>query len=158
MKTLHPLSFLLICMTVFYTACSSHKNESQSEKAEVKNSVDVDSLEKAWDDAWNAGDANKIGEMLDEDAIVFENEWIVRGKDSLMKNFVIPNIAVIKKLSTTKVKDNADDNIAFRIGHYLMALKDSTKPDHEGPYTIIWKKQSDGKWKVEALHTGTDKK
>lgn len=158
MKTNLILSVLFGGIIVANYSCSDKTNEGHTEeKSEVINYVSVDSLENVWDEAWNAGNVDMIIEMLDDDAIVFENEWVVRGKDSLRNKFVIPNSSAIKSITTTKSAEGASEDLAYFIGRYSITLKDST-PGPEGPFTIIWKKQKSGQWKVVSLHTGTDKK
>lgn len=158
MKTTQLLSMLLGSIIVFNTACSNKENEEHNQKSEVANQVNVDSLEKAWDEAWADGNVNKISEMLDEDAMVFENEWMVRGKDSLIKKFVEPNTSVIKSFATTKIINGVSEGVAYCVGRYKITLKDTASAGPEGPFTIIWKKHSSGQWKVGVLQTGTDKK
>jgi ketosteroid isomerase-like protein len=50
---------------------------------------------------------------------------------------------------TTHVEVAKSGDMAFLVGTYELTMKDGTKD--KGKYRVVWKKQSDGTWKV-----GTD--
>ena len=149
----HLLTPLAISILLF--ACTNkNTNTTSAQKA-----VSVDSLEKAWDDAFNAHDFEKFTNMIADDAIVFENEWMAMGKDSVIAKFVKPHFSHPSTyvMKTTKVTDGVSEGMVYRVGEYSDVKKDSAVTFNKGSYTLIWKKQADNNWRVEVLQTGTIK-
>lgn len=146
----------IIAIGFSFFACANNK-PVETVKAPVN--VSVDSLEKLWDDAWNERNLEALTGMLADNSIVFEDGWMVMGKDSLVENLLKPRFSKPKTmvLKTTKVVDGVTDDMVFRVGNYEFVTIDSAKLVAKGPFTIIWKKQSDSKWKIEVLQTGTIK-
>ena len=160
MKTKKSIQLLILAFTLVLFSCSNNKSTGEVNSVVIQQKlVSVDSLEDAWDKAWNAQDLNALKNMLAENAVAFENEWMVVGKDSLIEKFVKPNFSVLKNstMKTTKVVDGVSEGMVYRVGQYSFVTKDSAKVRLKGPFTLIWKKQADNNWKVEVLQTGTVK-
>ena len=151
MKTKQLLSLALLTISIMLIACINKTGNTPQV------AVNIDSLEAQWDKAWNTQDVQALKNILADSAVVFENEFMVTGRDSLMEKFVKPNFKGLKNMvmTTTKVVDGMSEGMVFRVGEYVFKTKDSAKTDHKGPFTLIWKKQADKTWKVEVMQTGT---
>ena len=90
---------------------------------------------------------------VDEDGIIgAPNAPVAKGKDAVQKLmssfFSIPGFTV--KWQASKVEVSTSGDMGYSMGAYELSVNDAQgKPitDH-GKYTTIWKKQTDGSWKV----------
>ncbi len=102
-----------------------------------------------------AKDAEGTVSCYADDAVLMApNVPIVTGKDAIRgfwKNMVArPGLAVAWKATKAEVARSGD--LAYLIGTYELSVNDSSgKPvANQGKYSQVWKKQTDGNWKVVA--------
>ena len=104
-----------------------------------------------WSKVAGAKDLDKTVSFYLDDAIVLPpNQAAVTTKTGirdLWKGF-LDSLTDIS-WTTTRVEVAKSGDMAFLVGTYELTMKDGTKD--KGKYCEVWKKQSDGKWKV-----GTD--
>jgi len=103
-----------------------------------------------WSKVEGAKDLDKTVSYYADDAVVLPpNQPMVTSKDgirNLWKGFLDSLTDISWK--TTRAETSNPANMAYLIGTYAMTMKDGTKDT--GKYCEVWKKQSDGKWKVVA--------
>ena len=100
-----------------------------------------------------AKDVDSTVSYYDEQAsILIPNASIVTGRDAIRKAweqmFAVPGFNLAPK--TTKVEVARSGDLAFAQGTYEFTANDSHgKPvnDH-GKFVVVWKKQTDGRWKI----------
>ena len=109
----------------------------------------VRDADDAWSKAAGAKDLDKTVAYYADDATVLPpNGPMVTSKTGirdLWKGF-LDSLADIS-WKTTRVEASKAGDMAFTVGTYEMTMKDGTKD--KGKYCEVWKKQADGKWKVE---------
>lgn len=109
----------------------------------------VRDADEAWSKVAGAKDLDKTVAYYADDATVLPpNGPMVTSKTGirdLWKGF-LDSLADIS-WKTTRVEASKAGDMAFTVGTYEMTMKDGTKD--KGKYCEVWKKQADGKWKVE---------
>jgi ketosteroid isomerase-like protein len=102
-----------------------------------------------WSKVAGAKDLDKTVSFYADDAMVLPpNEPMVTSKDgirNLWRGFLDSLTAISWK--TTRVEMAKSGDVGYLIGTYEMTMKDGTKD--RGKYCEVWKKQADGKWKVD---------
>src|SRR5689334_17924484 len=114
-----------------------------------------------WSAAATARDVDKLVSFYADDAVVLPaHKTIATTRDAIRKLFQnmlgIPGINLSWK--PTKVDVAGSGDIAYSFGTYELTMPDDggkTISDH-GKYVAIWKKQSDGSWKVATDIWNTD--
>jgi ketosteroid isomerase-like protein len=110
----------------------------------------VRNADAEWSKAAGAKDLDKTVSFYADDAIVLPpNQAAVTTKTGirdLWKGLIdgLPDIS----WKTTRVEVAKSGDMAFLVGSYELTMKDGTKD--KGKYCEVWKRQSDGKWKVGA--------
>jgi len=109
----------------------------------------VRDADAAWSKAAGAKDLDKTVSYYADGAMVLPpNEPMVTSKDgirNLWKGFFDSLTDISWK--TARVETSKSGDMACLVGTYELTMKDGTKD--RGKYCEVWKKQADGKWKVE---------
>jgi ketosteroid isomerase-like protein len=115
--------------------------------------VSVDSLDNAWNTAWNSHNVPAISDLFAEDAILVAGDWKVTGKDSLTKQWIKTSIPGIANLKLLPYSQSANPTMAYSSGAYTHDVKenDSITSTQRGVYTIVWEAQANNKWKVSLV-------
>jgi ketosteroid isomerase-like protein len=110
----------------------------------------VRDADEQWSKVAGAKDLDKTVSFYADGAIVLPpNQAAVTTKDgirNLWKAFLDSLTDISWK--TTRVDMAKSGDMGYLIGTYEATLKDGTKD--KGKYCEVWKKQTDGKWKVSA--------
>jgi ketosteroid isomerase-like protein len=148
------LAILLVQCNHFDKAASGGNDRTTDEAA-------IRKADSAWSVATGSKQINEFMNYVAEDGIIqAPNALTAKGKDAVQKLmsgfFGIPGFTV--KWQATKVEVSSSGDIGYSLGAYELSVNDAQgKPitDH-GKYTTIWKKQSDGSWKVAVDMFNTD--
>jgi len=116
----------------------------------------IRSLDKDWSDAAGAKDLDKSTmDYADDGQFLSPGDPSAVGKDAIRKAwaglFAAPGYVSLTFAPTTVHVAEAGD-VAYEIGNYELIMKDKKgKPaTTKGKFVVVWKKQADGSWKVEA--------
>jgi ketosteroid isomerase-like protein len=108
-----------------------------------------------WSKAATAKNIDQVVSYYAEDASVFvPNEQIATGipaiKSEWTKMMALPGFSV--NWIPTRVDVAKSGDMGYSFGNYNLTVSDPTgKPMNDrGKYVVVWKKQTDGKWKAEA--------
>lgn len=108
----------------------------------------VRDTDEQWSKVAAAKDLDKTVSFYAEDAIVLPpNQAAVTTKDGIRNLWksLFDSLADIS-WNTTRVEIAKSGDLGYLTGTYKMTLKDGTKD--KGKYCEVWKKQTDGTWKV----------
>lgn len=136
---------LILCLVVLPLAivCNFPPTANGGDEKAVRDA------DEAWSKVAGAKDLDKTVAYYADDANVLPpNGPMVTSKAGirdLWKGF-LDSLADIS-WKTTRVEASKAGDMAFTVGTYEMTMKDGTKD--KGKYCEVWKKQADGKWKVE---------
>ena len=149
-RTTHTLFCCCLSMLLIASACTQQLPDTRAaDEATIRD------LDAQWSAAAGAKDVDKTISYYSTDAIVMPpNAPSATTKEAIRtvwKDLLAsPGLTISWK--TTKVEVAKSGDIAYTTGTYELTMNDPTgKPinDH-GKYVEVWKKQSDGKWKVVA--------
>lgn len=115
-----------------------------------RNAVNVQDLNKQFIAAWNNKDSVKIDSFLAADVQFLQADNRLKGKTEVVQKWVKASLPVVSNLKTSVVSSDADANMAYEGGTFSVDVMIPNSPSGigEGNYLFIWKKQSDGSWKV----------
>jgi len=157
--TLGQLAIVLI-ICAWAIACSSAPPQPA---AQVPPPVDPAAIEKQirsmdadWSHAATLGDLDaSVSYYADDGAMLAPNAPIASGKAAVRNAWDgllhMPGYVSLSFSPTSVTVAQAGD-IAYEIGTYVLTVKDKkgTPTADNGKYVVVWKKQVDGAWKVEA--------
>ena len=119
--------------------------------AAVRRAIDVQN--RAWEEATKAGDAAAIARIFSDSGVEVSlsagKAW--RGRAAIQQLFaeIYQNPhATAAGVQTDQVI--LDGNTAVEYGHYEFTYpaKDGQRQVDSGKYVVIWRKQSDGSWRI----------
>ncbi|MFT2008002.1 nuclear transport factor 2 family protein [Pontibacter sp. 13R65] len=114
--------------------------------------VNVQALNQQFISAWNSKDVSGLEAMLAEDVHFLQGEVHYRGKAEVAQKWVRETTGTIADLKTNVVSSGADSQTAYEGGTYsvdvLPAGPDQPYGIGEGNFILLWKKETDGAWKL----------
>jgi ketosteroid isomerase-like protein len=109
-------------------------------------------LDQQFLSAWNNKDAAKASALLADDVQFLQGETRFSGKSEVTNKWITPTISTISSLKTSVVSSGNDANTAYEAGTFsvdvLPTSNDNTAGIGEGNFMFLWKKGSDGNWKL----------
>jgi ketosteroid isomerase-like protein len=113
----------------------------------------IKTADQQWLAVFAAKDLDKSVAFCAEDgAVLAPNSPIAQGHEAIRSSFAgffkLPGLKI--SWVTDKVEASKSGDLGYSSGTYEMSFKDpsgKTVSDH-GKYVTVWKKQSDGSWKV----------
>ena len=134
-------------MVSFFFICAASASDTTAIEQALRD------LDAQWSAAAGAKDLEKTISFYSENALVLPtNAPAATTKDAIRNTWkdllASPGVAISWK--TTKVEVARSGDIAYTTGTYELTVNDaSSKPINDrGKYVEVWKKQTDGKWKV----------
>lgn len=142
----------LVCAATLLASCSGNKDNASASGAATSANVSVADLDQQFLSAWNGKDAAKATSLLADDAQFLQGETHFSGKSEITNKWVTPTINTISNLKTSVVSSGTDANTAYEAGTFSVdVLPTSAEPTAgtgEGNFVFLWKKGSDGNWKL----------
>lgn len=144
----------LVCAAALLASCSGNKDNATTggAPAATTGNASVAELDQQFLGAWNSKDAAKATSLLADDAQFLQGETHFSGKSEITNKWITPTINTISNLKTSVVSSGSDANTAYEAGTFSVdVLPTSTEPTAgvgEGNFMFLWKKASDGSWKL----------
>ena len=151
--------FLLSATIVLLTArpaFSQTKNPSAvpevtSERfAQAKRAIDKGNAQ--WIEAWEKGNPEMIAALFTGDAVMLsQGGKVFKGRQQILERQkgAMQSVTRPIKVSVVTVRIWLDGNTAYETGKYKYEYAEKGKPiTEEGRYVTMWKRQSDGSWKL----------
>ena len=137
MKKFIPLAMLLF-------SCS----QNNSEKKISTSPVDVEITK--WEKNWNSHDSAGVVNLFTEDALLIDDKLIAHNKSEIAAKWIHPNIQLVTHFKSEQLKQWNTSETAGYTGKYEfdVTVKDSAIQKIKGVYTINWKKNDVGEWKI----------
>jgi uncharacterized protein (TIGR02246 family) len=140
-------------------AQAQHQQEIQQTRAADEAAIRAASA--AWSQAATAKDLDKAVSFYADDALVLPDRApAIRGNENIRKNWApllaLPGPGLSWKTGSLEVARSGE--LAYETGAYNIVTidKKGKSTDDKGKYLVIWKKQSDGTWKVAVDTDNTD--
>jgi ketosteroid isomerase-like protein len=146
----------LVCAAALLASCSGNANKDNAgatgSATATTGNVSVSELDQQFLGAWNSKDAAKATSLLADDAQFLQGETHFSGKSEITNKWITPTINTISNLKTSVVSSGIDANTAYEAGTFsvdvLPTSTDPTAGTGEGNFLFLWKKGSDGSWKL----------
>jgi uncharacterized protein (TIGR02246 family) len=127
-----------------------NKNEQSTARADARKAIDKGNAQ--WVDAWGKADASLIAELFAPDGILLgRNGKSFKGPNQILERMKTVMEAAGKgvKATVTTVDLWLIDDTAYETGKYSYISQEKGQPvTDEGRYVTIWRRQSDGSWKI----------
>ena len=134
-------------MVSFFFICAASASDTKDIEQALRD------LDAQWSAAAGAKDLEKTISFYSENALVLPTNAPAATTKEAIRNtwkdlLASPGVAISWK--TTKVEVAKSGDIAYTTGTYELTVNDASgKPINDrGKYVEVWKKQTDGKWKV----------
>jgi uncharacterized protein (TIGR02246 family) len=118
--------------------------------AEAKRAIDKGNAE--WIEAWEKGDPEMLAAIFADDGVMLsQGGKVFKGRQQILERQkeAMQSVARPIKVSVITVKIWLDGDIAYETGKYKYEYAEKGKPaTEEGRYVTMWKRQSDGSWKL----------
>jgi uncharacterized protein (TIGR02246 family) len=156
-RSILPTAILAMLLT---TSCDQPgKKDAQAadqqeiQQARAADEAAIRAASAAWSQAATAKDLDKAVSFYADDAVILPDKVpAVRGQENFRKNWApllaLPGPGLSWKTGSLEVARSGD--IAYETGTYVFVIADKKgkSSDTKGKYVVVWKKQTDGSWKV----------
>jgi uncharacterized protein (TIGR02246 family) len=137
------------------------EQQQEIQRARAADEAAIRAASVAWSQAATAKDLDKAVSFYSDDALQFPNKApAAKGKENIRKNWAPMLAAPGPGLSwqTGSVEVARSGDIAFETGTYVFLSTDKKgkSSDEKGKFVVVWKKQSDGSWRVVVDTDNTD--
>ena len=149
----------LLTIVALIISCAAARAEQESKGAspapaaaltEARRAIDKGNAQ--WIEAWDKADASLLARLFAEDGILLgRNGKIFKGPQQIFERQkpVMEGAGKGVKVTVTTVDLWLDGETAYETGKYSYKYQEKGKPvTEEGRYVTIWKRQSDGSWKI----------
>jgi uncharacterized protein (TIGR02246 family) len=145
--------FIIVCAVGLIAAGCEEEHMHQLPDMRATDEAAIRSASQEWSNAASGKDLEKAVSFYAEDATYNPpGAPLAAGKDAIRK--VWANVVAIPggnlRWQTSKVEVARSGDLAYDTGAYTLTKNDANgKPvTSTGKYVVVWKKQTDGKWKV----------
>ncbi|HET6567251.1 MAG TPA: SgcJ/EcaC family oxidoreductase [Rhodothermales bacterium] len=103
-----------------------------------------------WGRDWNSGDKASVRAAFAEDAVVVLQGDVLRGLDEIDEKWLARAMPVSTIAGSQSVASLVGQDLAYQTGYYDMdhLWASGNQTAESGTYTLIWRKQADGNWKI----------
>ena len=149
------LVIIVALIATFPTARAEQEGKAPSPTpsaalAEARQAIDKGNAQ--WIEAWDKADASLLARLFAEDGVLLgRNGKFFKGPQQILERqkAVMEGAGKGVKCTVTTVDLWLDRETAYETGKYSYKYQEKGKPvSEEGRYVTIWKRQSDGSWKI----------
>ena len=112
----------------------------------------IDKGNAQWVEAWDKADASLIAGLFAKDGVLLaRNGKFFKGPQQILERqkVVMESAGKGVKATVTTVDLWVDGDTAYETGKYSYKFQEKGQPvNEEGRYVTVWKRQSDGSWKI----------
>ena len=144
------LTSLAVCALAVLTACAPSTPPGQSPATAAADEAAIRAGADSWNDAYNAGDVDKIVALYTADAVLMPPDAPAASGPAAIRDFLSKDIAGAKAAGISTRDDGGTVGIiadfAWHAGKFS-ARDAAGKAVSTGKYVELWHKQ-DGKWRM----------
>jgi uncharacterized protein (TIGR02246 family) len=154
---MNRLTLVIIVALIASSASARAEQEGKSPSptpsaalVEARQAIDKGNVQ--WSEAWEKADASLLSRLFAEDGILLgRNGKFFKGPQQIFERqkVVMEGAGKGVKSTVTTVDVWLDGDTAYETGKYSYNYEEKGKPvTEEGRYVTVWKRQSDGSWKI----------
>ena len=141
---------ILLAAVVLILSCAGPQPEPPTDPAEVRQAIEAVNAQFA--EAFNRGDAAAFAAFYTPDGIMMPpNAEPSAGRQAIEESFAADFSTNPPSLKLTTADVEVHGDTAIESGNYSISFtppgQEEAIEDH-GKYLVVWKKQSDGSWKL----------
>ena len=140
----------LLLFTTCISVLAQPENKNETALVEVRKAIDKGNAQ--WIEAWDKADASLIASLFASDGVLLSrNGKFFKGPEQIFQRqkTVMQSAGKGVKATVTTVDLWLDGETAYETGTFNYKYQEAGKPvNEEGRYVTIWKRQSDGSWKI----------
>ncbi|MDZ7614772.1 MAG: nuclear transport factor 2 family protein [Flavobacteriaceae bacterium] len=135
---------------VLFLSCNT---ENKGSSGDMDNQAPIDSLVTAYLNAWNKGDVEAIASTMDPRIVVLNESQVHRELPNIASEWIRGGVKVIRNIEAEEVVKESSGNLAYYAGHYKLDFVNlaGALEKESGNYSIIWKKNELGQWKIKLI-------
>jgi uncharacterized protein (TIGR02246 family) len=137
-----------ICLLLFTCLCTAWPADTKNTEQALRD------LDAQWSQAAGSKDVDKVVSFYSADAMVLPANAPIATTKEAIRNLWQDVLAKATSISWTMSKAEVakSGDVAYASGTYELSMPDATgkSVNDRGKYMVVWKKQSDGKWKAVA--------
>jgi uncharacterized protein (TIGR02246 family) len=150
---LRGLIFVVVCAVALAAAGCEEEHMHQVPDTRTADEAAIRAASQEWSNAASSRDLEKAVSFYADDATYNPpSAPLAAGKDAIRK--VWTNIVAVPGINlrwmSSKVEVARSGDLAYDTGAYTVTKNDASGAPvtSKGKYVVVWKKQTDGKWKV----------
>ncbi|MEP6912534.1 MAG: SgcJ/EcaC family oxidoreductase [bacterium] len=146
----------LIVLSVSYCLSQTKSQATGAEAAssdllaEAKRAIDKGNAQ--WIEAWAKGDSTMVSAIFADDGVLLSGSGkVIKGRQQILERqkAAMETLDPGVKVTVTTVNVWLDGDTAYETGKYKYEYREKGKPGtDEGRYVTMWKRQTDGSWKL----------
>jgi len=144
------VSVLVIAAIAELAVASEQENKNETALVEARTAIDKGNAQ--WVEAWDKADASLIASLFANDGVLLGRHGnFFKGPEQILARMktVLESAGKGVKATVKTVDLWLDGDTAYETGTYSYRYQEKGKPvNEEGRYVTIWKRQSDGAWKI----------
>ncbi|MCU1462200.1 MAG: Ketosteroid isomerase-like protein [Acidimicrobiales bacterium] len=111
---------------------------------------DVEAGEKQWLEAFNGGDAAGVAQHYEENARLMPPNAPIQQARAAIEAYVKEFVATEAQLAFTLLTVHETPDLSVAVGTYAMTIPvpGGDPQQDEGKFVEVWRRQSDGSWKI----------
>ncbi|MFQ5710050.1 MAG: YybH family protein [bacterium] len=137
-------------LSLVFFSCGGQQNR-QVDLAQVRQAIESNNAKFV--DAFNQGDAAAVAALYTQDATLMPpNSEMIRGKEGVQDFWNQLIQSGVKDVALTTVTVQGGHSLVYEIGTYSLKIQaqGQTAGEDSGKYVVLWKRQDDGTWKLQA--------
>jgi ketosteroid isomerase-like protein len=137
-------------VVVLFLSCNT-KNKGTA--GDMGNQAPIDSLVTAYLNAWNKGDVEAIASTMDPKIVVLNESQVHRELPNIASAWIRGGVKVIRNIEAEEIVKESSGDLAYYAGHYKLDFMNlaGAMEKESGNYSIIWKKNELGQWKIKLI-------
>lgn len=141
---------IFIVVMALLLSCNT---ENKGNTSEMENQAPIDSLVTAYLNAWNKGDVEAIAGTMDPKIVVLNETQVHRELPNIASQWIRGGVKVISNIEAEEITKGSSGNLAYYAGHYKLDFMNlaGAMEKESGNYSIIWKKNELGQWKIKLI-------
>jgi uncharacterized protein (TIGR02246 family) len=140
----------LLLLATCLSALAEQENKNDPALADARKAIDKGNAQ--WVEAWTKADASLITSLFAEDGVLMRrNGKLSKGPKEIFEAMkpVMESAGKGVKATVNTVDVWLNGDTAYETGTYSYKYQEKGKPvTDEGRYVTIWRRQSDGTWKI----------